>query len=431
MQSKVFYRSFRKNYPLVERAEGIYIYANNRRYIDGSSGAVVVNIGHGVKEVVEAMNSQMQKVSFAHTARFTNEWQEKLAVLLNEITPNKGLSYFVSSGTDANETAIKLARQYHIENRDEKRWKIISRKISFHGNTLGSLSASGDESNRKLYTPLLLSFPQIEPCYCYRCPFNKTKELCSCECAFELEREIKNQGAETVSAFIAEPIVGATGGALVPHKDYFKIIREICSKYNILLIADEVMTGFGRAGKMFAMQHFNAAADIITTGKGLTSGYSPLAACIASEKIVDAIAKGSGNFVHGTTYTGNPVSCAAGYAVVNYILKHKLHENAEKIGNYIMKRLNELKEGHEFIGDIRGKGLLISVEFVKDKKSKQASEGRAKKIIETCMENGLLLYDAGRASGADCLLIAPPLVTTKGQADEILRIFEDSLSKSL
>lgn len=425
MKSSVFYRSFRKNYPLVERAEGIYIYADGKRYIDGSSGAVAVNIGHGVKEVIDAMNAQMQNVSFAHTERFTNEWQEKLADLLQTITPNKGLSYFVSSGSEANETAFKLARQYHVERGNNAKWKIISRSISYHGNTMAALSASGDAAKRKNYDPLFLQFPQVDPCYCYRCDKGNN---CNLECANALEDEILKQGPETVSAFIAEPIVGAAGAALVPHKDYFKTIEEICDLYDILLIADEIMTGFGRTGKMFGMEHFNVNPDIMTVGKGLTSGYAPLSACIASQEIAGTIANGSGSFIHGTTYTGNPVSCAAGFAAVSYLIQNKLHENAEKVGAYIMQQLNSLN--HHLIGDIRGKGLLLGVEFVKDKTTKEKG-AIAKKVLEKCADNGLLLYEAGRAAGYDCLLIAPPLITTMQQADDILNIFTDVVSKQI
>jgi len=264
-----------------------------------------------------------------------------------------------------------MARQYFLE-RDGKtgKYKIISRWKSFHGNTIGSLSMTGDK-RRKKYTPLLLNFPKAAPCYCYRCPFDKQPDSCEVNCAHDLERILKFEGADSITAFIAEPIVGAACGAVVPHPEYFKIVRQICDHYDILLVDDEVMAGFGRAGSMFAIEDFGVVPDMICAAKGMSAGYAPLGGVIVKESIFNAFLEGSGIFVHGHTYGGNPLSAATAVAVVNTLVEDNLVENSRFVGEYLLNQLKEKLSAFWFVGDVRGKGLMQGVEFVRDKKTKE------------------------------------------------------------
>ncbi|MGB9622821.1 MAG: aspartate aminotransferase family protein, partial [Candidatus Bathyarchaeia archaeon] len=310
------------------RGEGVYVWDNEgRRYIDGSSGPVCVVIGHGVKDVAEAVAKQMNKISFAHSSHFTTDSVIECAEKLAKFSPySLKHVFFTSGGSEATEAAAKMARQYHLERGENRRYKIISRWQSYHGNTLGALSISGNIPRRRNYVPMLLDFPHIPPAYCYRCWFKKDRENCDLECAWALEKEIKSTGAEYISAFIAEPVVGATLGTVPAPEGYFQIIREICDRYDVLFIADEVMTGFGRAGKNFAIERWGVEPDIIVTAKGISSGYIPLGAVIASEKVFAAF---KNPFVHGHTYGSHPVACAVGVAVLDYIEKNHLVKRSE------------------------------------------------------------------------------------------------------
>jgi len=284
---RVFYRNVRKNYLEVDHGSGIYLFdTDGNRYIDACSGAAVANLGHAHPKVLAAFSSQMQKVAFSHLSRWTSQPARELANLVAELSPGSlNRLYLVSGGSEATESALKMARQYFLE-RDGKsgKYRVISRWKSFHGNTIGSLSMTGDK-RRKKYAPLLLPFPKAAQCYCYRCPFNKNPDSCSVECAHDLETILKMEGSDTFTAFIAETIGGAACGALVPHKDYFKIIRQICDHYDLLLIADEVMCGFGRAGSMFAIERYNVVPDMMCTAKGMSAGYSPIGGVVDKEEI--------------------------------------------------------------------------------------------------------------------------------------------------
>ena len=376
---RVFYRNPKKFYPTAERAEGIYIYdTEGKRYIDGSGGAVVVGIGHGVKEITDAMVRQANKIAFSHGSQFASEPAVELASKMVEFSPD-GLTrvYFLSGGSEAVETTVKLARQYQVERGKPSKYKVISRWTSYHGNTLGALALSGHTGRRRLYLPLMQHTPHIAPAYCYRCPFGLTPEKCSLECALDLEKTILYEGPDSVSAFMAEPIVGATAGALVPRDGYFQKIREICDRYDVLLIADEVMTGMGRTGKNFGIDHWNVVPDMIVVGKGLSSGYTPIYTVIVKEVIHDAIKEGSGKFIHGHTYSQNPLSSAIACAVMDYLAKHDLVSNSAKMGEYLLKALQTLSR-HEFVGDIRGRGLFAGIEFVKDRKTKATFDPKLK-----------------------------------------------------
>jgi len=433
---RVFYRNPKKFYPTAERAEGIYIYdTEGKRYIDGSGGAVVVGIGHGVKEITDAMVRQANKIAFSHGSQFASQPAVELAAKLVEFSP-KGLTkvYFLSGGSEAVETTVKLARQYQVERGKPSKYKVISRWTSYHGNTLGALALSGHTGRRRLYLPLMQHTPHIVPAYCYRCPFGLTPEKCNLECALDLEKTILYEGPDSVSAFLAEPIVGATAGALVPKGGYFQKIREICDRYDVLLIADEVMTGMGRTGKNFGIDHWNVVPDMIAVGKGLSSGYTPIYTVIVKEEIHEAIQKGSGNFIHGHTYSQNPLSSAIACAVMDYLTQHHLVSKSAQQGEYLLKALQALSH-HEFVGDIRGRGLFVGIEFVKDKKTKEPFDPKLKLngLIASCaFEKGLITYPGGGGAdgvNGDHLLLGPPLIITGKQIDEMVSILDVTFSE--
>ncbi len=434
MDDSVFYRNLRKRYPVVDRGEGIYIFdTGGKAYIDGSGGAAVVGIGHGIKEITEAMVRQAERISFSHGSHFTSQAALDLASKLVGLSP-KGLTrvYFLSGGSEAVETAVKLARQYQVERGKPEKYKVISRWTSYHGNTLGALALSGHTGRRKHYLPLIQHTPHIVPAYCYRCPFGLIPERCGLECALDLEKNLLYEGPDSVSAFIAEPVVGATAGALVPKDGYFQKIREICDRYDILFIADEVMTGIGRTGKNFGLDHWGVVPDMIVAAKGLSSGYTPLFAVIVKEEIHQIIKEGSGAFVHGHTYNQNPLSCAIGCAVIDYLIKHDLISRSAKMGEHLLRSLKSLTR-FEMVGDVRGIGLFAGVEFVKDRKTKEPFDPKLKLnslIANRAFEKGLITYPGGGGADGikgDHLLLAPPFVITEEQIDQMVSILDQTL----
>jgi adenosylmethionine-8-amino-7-oxononanoate aminotransferase len=434
-KDSVFYRNLRKCYPTVDRGEGVYIWdTEGNRYIDGSGGACVVSIGHGVKEIREAMLKQAERIAFAHGSHFTSEAAIECAGQLVSLMPSPELNkcYFLSDGSTAVETAVKLARQYWREAGQPDKFKVISRWTSYHGNTAGALALGGHTARRRHYLPLILHTPHIEPAYCYRCPFGLTPEICRFECAEALERTLKFEGPDSVSAFIAEPVVGATAGALVPKDGYWQRIREICDTYNILLISDEIMVGVGRCGTNTALENWNVVADMIVMAKGLSSGYTPLSAVVVKEHIWDTIRKGSGAFVHGHTYSMNPLSAAIGAAVLQYIKTHNLVSRSREMGCYLNEQLQSLRD-LKIVGDVRGLGLFCGIEFVKNKRTKDpfaASQKVNMMIFHAAFQRGLITYPgSGGADGisGDHLLICPPFVMTKEQIDALADILKASI----
>jgi adenosylmethionine-8-amino-7-oxononanoate aminotransferase len=426
--NNVFYRAVNKKLLEVDHGEGIYLYdTDGNKYIDACSGAAVTNLGHAHPVILEAMVEQAKKVAFSHLSRWTSKPIQEVADLVAELAPGSlNKLYLVSGGSEATESALKMARGYFVERDGQSsKYRIISRWKSFHGNTIGSLSMTGDK-RRKKYTPLLLNFPHIAPAYCYRCPFGKCQDTCQVDCAHDLERAIKTEGAEYVAAFIAEPVGGAACGAIVPHKDYFKIIRQICDHYDILLIDDEVMAGFGRTGTMFSIEDFGVVPDMICAAKGISAGYSPLGAVIAKDEIYNTYKNGSGIFVHGHTYGGNPLSAAVALAVVKTLIKDNLVENSRVIGEYLLTQLEEKLLPFSFVGDVRGKGLMLGVEIVRNKVTKEpypVTMGMAEKLTVTLLKHGVIVYPGnGNADGVDGdqFLLAPPLTITKEQADELV-----------
>jgi len=426
----VFLRDVKRDYAVITRAKGIYLYDyEDREYIDGCSGSQVVNIGHGVEEVVEAITEQARKVAFTHGSRFTTVPAMQLAQMVANLAPaDLSRVYLVSGGSEAVEACIKFARTYFIERdgKDTKKHQIISRWHGFHGNTLGALSVTGHMPRRQKYSPMLVAFPHIPACYCYRCHYGLTYPGCGTKCAHALEEKILEYGPENVAAFIAEPFIGAASGAVPPVEDYWPIVRQICSCYDVLLIADEVMTGFGRTGAHFAVDHYAVVPDIMACAKGMSAGYSPLGAMVVREKLHRVLYDGSGKFTHGHTYGTNPLSAATGVAVLNYYSKHRLDQNSRIMGEHMHNEAQALYES-QIVGDIRGKGLFMAVELVQHKESRRPFPPDmqiAERLTRKCMAHGLVVYPgSGHADGTsgDHVLVGPPLTITKDEVTELVR----------
>ena len=437
MTGHAFPRSFKANYLKAARGEGIYIYdEDGKKYIDGCSGALVSNLGHNVPEVIDAIAAQCGKIEFAHPSRWSLGIVEEAAAAVAELAP-EGLDnvWFVSGGSEAVESAIKLARQYYYE-RDgvsSGRHLTIGRWNSFHGNTITTMAVGGSMARRNVYLPVFTESPKIESTYCYRCPFELKYPSCGLRCARQLEEEIRRIGSQYITSFIAEPIVGSTVGALVPPDEYWPMIREICDRYDVLLIADEVMSGCGRTGKNFAVDHWGVAPDIIVTAKGLAAGYVPTGCIIVKDRVVDPLKNGSGAFMHGHTYNGNPVSAAATVAVMKYIKEHKVIENVEKVGAFFGEGLRKIASENPIVGEARGKGLMWGMELVRDKETRAPfpkDAGASGVATRECIAQGLIIYPGGGMIDGiegDNFLIAPPLVTTREEAEDILSRLSNGL----
>ena len=409
-------------------SDGCYIIdENGKQYFDGSGGAAVSCLGHGDPDVIKAVQDQTSKMAFAHTGFFSSAPAEELAELLIDNAPGElDRVYFVSGGSEAIEAAIKLARQFHIENGEPSRHHIIARKQSYHGNTLGALAAGGNKWRRNQFEPILIDVSHISPCYEY---VDKLKEETSFDygqrVAQELEDEILRLGSDKVMAFIVEPVVGATMGAVPAVPGYFKKVRNICNKYGVLLILDEVMCGMGRTGHLFASEFDEIAPDILCIAKGLGAGYQPIGAMLCSKDIYDRLGKGSGFFQHGHTYMGHPVACAAGLAVLKAILNRKLLSSINNKSNQLFNCLKTQLE-HPNIGDIRGRGLFIGIEIVKNIETKKPFDPNLKvaaSIKNAAFEAGLICYPmSGTRDGkwGDHILLAPPFIINESQIIELV-----------
>lgn len=434
------------------RGEGVDLWdADGKKYLDLAGSAAVNFIGHGVPEISAAMAAQAAKLEFVHTSQFTTPVAEAYAQELLAFAGEKfrgGAVYFTSGGSESIETALKLARQYQVEIGQSRRYQILSRQQSYHGSTLGALSVSGNKRRREIYLPMIREFAHVGMPYCYRCAFDCADGCRNCgqEYAAELDRAIDSSEGEA-AAFIFEPLSGATLGAVVPPPGYLQSVAEICRRHGVLLIADEVMTGMGRTGRNFAVDHWlgknedgdgngerkaaNLAPDILVTAKGLSSGYAPLGAVIASQKIIDAIANGSGSFLHGFTYNAHPIALAAGRAVLRHLQQNKLVEAADSTRpgtsaahfRQALARLRDSDPSNGAIGDVRGLGLLWAVEFVADKKSKRpfpVEQNFCARVAAAASQRGLLVYPMqGCVDGTsgDHILLAPPAVITQDEID--------------
>jgi adenosylmethionine-8-amino-7-oxononanoate aminotransferase len=435
---KVFYRNPLHDYPMVVRGEGVYMYdADGKQYLDGSGGAAISCLGHGHRVVIDAIKTQAEKLAFAHTMFFTNQPQEDLASkLVEQFGQDDARVYFLSGGSEANETAIKLARQYWLSQGKAQKHLVISRRQSYHGNTLGALSASGNPVRRKVYGPLLHDWPKIDPCYEYRHRRTDESEHEYGErVAGTLEKAILSAGADNVSAFIAETIVGATLGAVAAVAGYFKTIRDICDRHQVLLIMDEVMAGCGRTGTYFAFEQEGFTPDIVTLAKGLAGGYQPIGAAISQGFIHQGIVDAYGSFAHGHSYVGHATVAAAGLAVMRVMHDDNLLDSVNQTGDLLKNRLADVFSDHPHVGDIRGRGLLIAIELVEDRDSKtgirKALDVPAA-IRNAAMENGLICYPGGgTADGVNGahILLAPPFIYQPKHVDELVSKLEKTLSQ--
>jgi len=436
--ANVFYRKPLHDYPTVVRGEGVYLYdSTGKQYLDGSGGAAISCLGHGNRIVIEAIKSQAEKLAFAHTMFFTNRPQEELAdKLVARFGKRDAMVYFLSGGSEANETAIKLARQYWLSQGRDKKHLVISRRQSYHGNTLGALSASGNPVRQKVYGPLLHDWPKIEPCYAYR--HQRTDETgpeYGKRAARSLEEAILAAGADNVSAFIAEPIVGATLGAVPAVDGYFQSIRDICDRHEVLLIMDEVMAGCGRSGTYFAFEQEGVNPDIVTLAKGLGGGYQPIGAVITRGGIHQGIVGAFGSFAHGHSYVGHATVAAAGLAVMQVLEDENLLDKVVRTGHSLRQNLREVFADHPHIGDIRGRGLFIGIELVQDRQTRAGIRkdlGLPAAIRRAAMENGLICYPGGgTADGVDGahILLAPPFIYEPQHIDELVGKLKKTLGQ--
>jgi adenosylmethionine-8-amino-7-oxononanoate aminotransferase len=437
----LFPRNFHREFPAAIRGEGCWLFSEDgRKFLDAAGQAAVVNIGHGVPAIGRAMAEQSSQLAFAHTSQFHSEPAEKLAARLLALAPpnfrNGGRVYFTSGGSEATETAIKLARQFHLERGQPDRYRVLSRRQSYHGSTLGAMTVSGNAARRAPYLLLLAEWGHIAPCFCYHCPFDKTFPQCQVACADDLDSLLGGNDADSAAAFIFEPVVGATLGGAVPPEGYAARIAEICRKRGILLIADEVMTGMARTGKPFAVQHWGVEPDIILTGKGIASGYAPLGAVLVAPNVVDAFENGSGAFKHGFTYQAHPVATAAGNAVFDYIESNNLFARVAPAAEVLRTALAPL-QSHRHVGEIRGLGLLLGIEFVRDKSTRapfDPSQAIAEKIRAATMDEGVLTYPTqGCVDGTsgDHILLAPPFIIAPEESALVAGALTTALAKVL
>ncbi len=436
----VFERHTKAQLPSVSGGDGVWLIdSDGKRYIDASGGAAVSSLGHSNRYVLDAAKAQLDRIAYAHTGFLTSEPAEKLANKLVSLAP-KGIDrvYLVSGGSEAVEAAIKLARQYFLEVGQPKRKHIISRWQSYHGNTLGALATGGNRWRRAQFEPLLpTAMHQIDACHYWRFADEGESEFdYGMRVANQLEDKIIELGEDTVAAFFAEPVVGATMGAVAATKGYFKRIQEICDKYGVLLVLDEVMCGAGRVGTFFASEQEDVTPDIICMAKGLGAGIQPIGAMLSSKKIYDAIASGSGFFQHGHTYMGHPVAAATGLAVIEEIERHDLLENVNIMGEKMMIALKERFGQNPFVGDIRGRGLFLGLELVADKETKTPFDpalGLNKLIKKAAMQEGMVCYPfGGTVDGkkGDHVLLAPPFIIDESHIDIIVNRLDEALQIS-
>lgn len=424
--------------PIAARGEGCWIFsADGKKYLDAAGQAAVINIGHGVAEIGRAMAEQSSQLAFASTTQFHSAPAEKLAARLLAMAPanfRNGCVYFTSGGSEATETAIKLARQYQLEIGNPSRYRVLSRRQSYHGNTLGAMTVSGNVARRAPYVPMLGEWGHIAPCFCYHCPFGKSFPQCELACADDLDSFLGGGDADSAAAFVFEPVVGATLGAASPPEGYTARIAEICRKRGVLMIADEVMTGMGRTGETFAVKHWGFEPDIILTGKGIASGYAPLGAVLVARNVVEAFERGSGAFMHGFTYQAHPVATAAGNAVLDYIEANDLFARVESASRTLLEAIAPLRL-HRHVGDIRGLGLMGGIELVRDKATREpfdAAEAIGEKIRAAAMEEGVLTYPTqGCVDGqrGDHILLAPPFIITPEESALIARALASALER--
>ncbi len=438
--SNIFHRT-PKNPPLLAvRGEGSYLFdADGKRYYDGSGGAAVSCLGHGNPEVADAVRRQVSQLEYAHTSFFTSEPAEQLAALLARRSPPElRHAYFLSSGSEAVETALKMARQYHVERGESERRHIIARQLSYHGNTLGALAIGGHVGRRALYQPLLMQSHHVSPCFARHYQAEGESDVAYANrLASELEELILSLGPETVCAFVAETVVGATAGAVPPVTGYFRKIREVCNRYGVLLILDEVMCGVGRTGTFHAFEQEGITPDLLTLAKGLGGGYQPIAAVLASDTVVQTIIDGTGAFQHGHTYVGHPVACAAALTVQKIIERDQLVERSAELGRYLNQLLQAHFAAHPHVSDIRGRGLFQAIELVRDRARNLPFDPALRvhaRLKQIALEHGLLCYPGGGTidgTRGDHVLLAPPYTTNKEELEGAVESLAQALNATI
>ena len=435
--SHVFHRDPRMEYPCAVRGEGAYLVdRDGKRYLDASGGAAVSCLGHSDRAVIEAIQRQLEHLAFAHTSFFTNEPMEQLADALIRRAPRSFEKvYFVSGGSEAMEAALKLARQYFVEKGEPQRTRLIARRQSYHGNTLGALAVGGNAARRRQYAPLLIDVAHVSPCYPYR-----GKEAGESDAGYagrlarELEQQIEALGAGNVIAFVAETVAGATLGAAPAVPGYFKRVREICDRHGILLILDEVMCGMGRCGTLWAFEQEGIVPDLVTIAKGLGAGYQPIGAVLVSEKVSRAILEGSGAFQHGHTYIGHAAGCAGALAVQKRLHEDGVLERVAPLGKALRERLDAAFAAHPHVGEIRGRGLFVGLELVQDRPAKRPFDPRLRvhaRLKRAALQAGLLCYPMGGTLDGvqgDHVLLAPPFIAEPAQLDELVEKLAGALS---
>jgi len=436
----VFHRSTLATPPVAVRGEGIYVIDDQgRRYIDGCGGAAVSCLGHGHPAILAAMREQAAELEYIHTSFFTTDAAERLAALIAGMCPGDlDRVWYTGSGSEAIEAALKLARQCHLERGDSGRSRVIARRLSYHGNTLGALAAGGSQWRRKPYEPLLIDVSLVDLCFEYRfAEPGEGAEAYGERAAATLEREIERLGPETVMAFVAETVVGATAGAVPPVPGYLKRIRDICDRHGVLLILDEVMCGSGRTGTFLSCEQDGVVPDIVTLGKGLAAGYQPIGAVVCTKRVYDAVASGSGALKHGQTYNAHPIGCAAGLAVQNSIREEDLLARVQQSGERLMMLLNQRFDNHPNIGDIRGRGLLLALELVQDRATKAPFDPALvmhQRAKAEAFDRGLLIYPSGGTvdgRSGDHILLAPPYNATDEELDVIVDLLGETLDAIL
>ena len=433
-KSHLFYQTSLRR-PMLAEARGVYIWdVDGKRYLDGSSGAMVSNIGHSNPVVLEAMRRQMDKSTFGYRLHFETEPGEKLAAKVAGLSP-AGMEkvFFVSGGSEAVESAIKLARQYAVTVGQASRWKVISRSPSYHGSTLGALALTSYAPLTDPFLPMMQRMPKIPAPRAYLDGLAMDDPATGAHYAAFLEAKIREEGPDTILAFIQEPIGGASTGALVPPAGYMQAVREICDRYGVLLIHDEVMSGGGRTGRFMGAEHWGVDPDIIAISKGFGAGYAPLGAMIAHQRLVEPVLD-AGGFQHGHTYAGNPLACAAGLAVLEEIETGSLMHNAAQIGDLLKTRLQNLMQRFDFIGDVRGEGLLLAFELVSDRQTMaplpKALNAHVE-LVELAYAQGLIIYSRRTRDGmeGDHFLVCPPMISTQAQVDEIIEMLTAALDQ--
>jgi adenosylmethionine-8-amino-7-oxononanoate aminotransferase len=438
--TRVLHRSIAHNYPVAVSGTGIQIRdAGGKTYIDASGGAAVSCLGHGHPDVLAAMHAQLDKLAYAHTSFFTTQVAEELAEdLIAHAPPGTSHVYFVSGGSEAIEASLKMARQYFVEKGESQRRHFIARRQSYHGNTLGALAVGGNAWRRKQFAPLLIEVHHVSPCFEYRGRRpDETPARYGGRLAQELEDKIGELGPDTVMAFVAETVGGATAGCIPPVEGYFKRIREICDRYGILLILDEVMCGMGRTGTLHACDQEGIAPDLMAIAKGLGGGFAPIGAVLVGEKVFKAFEQGSGFFQHGHTYLGHPLACAGALAVQRVIRRDNLLANVKKQGETLVRRLGERFGNHHHVGDVRGRGLFQAIELVQDRGTKEPFDPKHKlhaRIKQQAMQRGLMVYPMGGTLDGvrgDHVLLAPPFIVEAQDVDTIVERLGDAVDAAI